>query len=244
MTKSMVWLLSLLAVPTVTAMAQAQSFSCRSADFPDEFLICESPELSWLDERLDRVFRQNMSLLSRAERRALDREEERWVVSRRRCGANHGCIEAHYRARIDELTDRLAGHRGELSRAPATAADRTDDRPAATRSTVPRGSKPEEERAPAARAVAQPPAQFPQRQPRSEEVATPRPIAPSTEASKTIARPSADPAPRRPATSLPARAGREPSEAEVTRHRAPARQSLPSTGSTGGPRIEFADPAR
>ena len=87
--------------------AQAQSFNCRKAYFPDEKLICTSPELSNLDERLDWIFRQNMRLLSKPGRDALDREEERWVVARRRCGGDHRCVEGFYRGRIGELTERL-----------------------------------------------------------------------------------------------------------------------------------------
>lgn len=121
MRQRIAWLIAIWAIAGAAADAQAQSFNCRSADFPDEFLICDSPELSRLDERLDRVFRQNMSRLSRAEQRALDREEERWVISRRRCGRNYGCIEVHYEDRIDELTERLRGLRGD---APAPWLDR------------------------------------------------------------------------------------------------------------------------
>src|SRR3954469_4334254 len=86
---------------------QAQSFNCRKAYFPDEKLICTSPQLSMLDERLDWIFRQNMRLLSKPGRDALDREEEQWVVARRRCGSDHRCVEGFYRSRIGDLTERL-----------------------------------------------------------------------------------------------------------------------------------------
>src|SRR3954447_16328005 len=100
----------LVAAATIASAAtgaQAQSFNCRKAYFPDEKLICTSPQLSMLDERLDWTFRQNMRLLSKPGRDALDREEERWVVARRRCGGDHRCVEGFYRGRIGELTERL-----------------------------------------------------------------------------------------------------------------------------------------
>ena len=93
--------------------AQAQSFNCRKAYFPDEKLICTSPRLSMLDERLDWIFRQNMRLLSKPGRDALDREEERWVVARRRCGSDHRCVEGFYRSRIGNLTERLGEARND-----------------------------------------------------------------------------------------------------------------------------------
>ena len=42
-----------VSVASAATGAQAQSFNCRKAYFPDEKLICTSPELSRLDERLD-----------------------------------------------------------------------------------------------------------------------------------------------------------------------------------------------
>src|SRR3954470_16142673 len=103
--------------------AQAQSFNCRRAYFADEKLICMSPELSRLDERLNRIFGQTRRLLSPSGRNALDREEERWVVARRRCGPDHQCVEDFYRDRIAERAYRFGEVRGEVRRD-----DRGDDR--------------------------------------------------------------------------------------------------------------------
>src|SRR4051812_10817544 len=100
-------LVAAASIASAATGAQAQSFNCRKAYFPDEKLICTSPRLSMLDERLDWIFRQNMRLLAKPGRDALDREEERWVVARRRCGSDHRCVEGFYRSRIGELTGRL-----------------------------------------------------------------------------------------------------------------------------------------
>ena len=100
-------LVAAAAVAGAASGTQAQSFNCHKAYFADEKLICMSPELSRLDERLDRIFGQNRQLLSPAGRNALDREEERWVVARRHCGPDHSCIEDFYRDRIAELAARL-----------------------------------------------------------------------------------------------------------------------------------------
>ena len=100
-------LVAATSIASAATGAQAQSFNCRRAYFPDEKLICTSPRLSMLDERLDWIFRQNMRLLAKPGRDALDREEERWVVARRRCGSDPRCVEGFYRSRIGELTGRL-----------------------------------------------------------------------------------------------------------------------------------------
>ena len=77
-----------------------------------------SPDLSRLDERLNRIFGQNRSLLSPAGRDALDREEERWVVARRRCGPDHRCVEDFYRDRIAELAEELGEARRDVRAKP------------------------------------------------------------------------------------------------------------------------------
>jgi uncharacterized protein YecT (DUF1311 family) len=115
-------MVAIAALASAASGAQAQSFNCRKANFADEKLICMNPDLSRLDERLNRIFGQNRNLLSAAGRNALDREEERWVVARRRCGPDHRCIEDSYRDRIGELGERL----GEARR-DDRAEDRRDD---------------------------------------------------------------------------------------------------------------------
>lgn len=207
-----VCLLSLFGLLTAAGDAQAQSFNCRSADFPDEFLICRSPELSGLDERLAHVFRQNMNRLSRAEQRALDREEERWVVSRRRCGRNYDCIAAHYDARIGELTERLHNLSGS---SPAARADR----PGSDSFPPPAGERPP-----------------PQPSPRSREAhsADDRDVEP--------ARPEpprrTGGATSRPTRAAPRQVARVPQN-PTTGPTIPADRA---SGSTGRPRIEFVDP--
>jgi uncharacterized protein YecT (DUF1311 family) len=216
-----------------TAGAQAQSFNCHRAYFPDEKLICMSPELSTLDERLDRVFRQNMRLLSKPGRDALDREEERWVVARRHCGPDHHCIEGFYRSRIGELAERLGEARGEDRREPTSAAEeRWRDVP------------------PPERAAPEPPPAEPRREP----PATTARVQPERSEHSTRREPAAA-APRNPAP--PASGPRRPSENQAGAEAlAPARQPAPAqgasnakpAGATSGssaraPRIEFADPA-
>ena len=205
-----------------------------------------------LDERLDWIFRQNMRLLAKPGRDALDREEERWVVARRRCGSDPRCVEGFYRSRIGELTGRL----GE-------ARDDDRDEPSATHGPGRDGPPPEH-------VSSEPPPAEPPRaergQPDRSERATAAPTA-KRQSSRGEASGSsreeeaAGRADRPPASksrqSAPARAGAQASRgtAAAVSGLEPSRRSAapqsPNTTSPGsasgstvpGPRIEFADPA-
>jgi len=231
--------------------AQAQSFNCRKAYFPDEKLICTSPELSNLDERLDWIFRQNMRLLSKPGREALDREEERWVVARRRCGGDHRCVEGFYRGRIGELTERLGEARDDARGESAAMREPWRDGP------PPERFPPEPPRAEAAWAE--------RGQPDRNERATTAPIAKrqssrggesrsSREVETTVRRVSPPASESR--QSAPVRAGAEAPSGSTAAAAGPdqsrrsAAQRAPDTTSPGPasgstmpvPRIEFADP--
>jgi len=96
--------------------ANAQSFNCRYAHFPDEATICQQPALARLDNELAAVFGQRMRQLSPAARKSLEKEEEGWVVARRGCGRNLDCIEQRYRSRISQLSAMIADRRIDASR--------------------------------------------------------------------------------------------------------------------------------
>lgn len=93
----------LLGAAASDGAAMAQSFNCARASYADEHRICREPVLSRLDEELAEAYGRAMRRLSRREAARLDREEEAWVVARRRCGADDRCIERAYRDRIGEL---------------------------------------------------------------------------------------------------------------------------------------------
>ncbi len=80
--------------------AQGQSFNCRTADRPDEVLICQSERLSALDEQMSSLYFTLRNRLSGSERRALEISQRRWLLSRIDCGRDFGCIEATYERRI------------------------------------------------------------------------------------------------------------------------------------------------
>ncbi len=64
-----------LALTLVPLTAHAQSFNCRYATKPDEVLICQSPVLGRLDERMSSLYFALRNRLSGGERRALEAEQ-------------------------------------------------------------------------------------------------------------------------------------------------------------------------
>jgi uncharacterized protein len=94
-----------LAISLMPLAAQAQSFNCRTADRPDEVLICQSSRLSSLDERMSSLYFTLRNRLTGAERRALETAQASWLQSRIACGRDFQCIETRYERRIAELRD-------------------------------------------------------------------------------------------------------------------------------------------
>jgi S1-C subfamily serine protease len=95
--------------------ASAQSFNCRTADRPDEVLICQDSGLSALDERMSGLYFELRNRLRGSERRTLEVAQSAWLASRTACGRDRQCVEVRYQQRINQL--------GGGSNAPDQAAD-------------------------------------------------------------------------------------------------------------------------
>jgi uncharacterized protein len=98
-------ILCALAISLTPLAAQGQSFNCRTADKPDEVLICQSPRLGRLDEQMSSLYFTLRNRLGGAERRALETAQASWLESRFACGRDFQCIETRYERRIAELRD-------------------------------------------------------------------------------------------------------------------------------------------
>ena len=84
--------------------AQAQSFSCASAERPAEFAICNSEELLTMDEKLGSVFSAvYVSAPTTPQRQAVVREHEQWVQKRNACGNDVTCLDLRYKERLNTL---------------------------------------------------------------------------------------------------------------------------------------------
>jgi uncharacterized protein len=92
-------------VVLVPFAASAQSFNCRTADRPDEVLICQDSQLSALDEKMSTLYYNLRNRLQGVQRRRLEVAQSAWLKSRIACGRGFQCIEEHYRRRIAEFQD-------------------------------------------------------------------------------------------------------------------------------------------
>jgi uncharacterized protein len=89
--------------------ANAQSFSCASAEKPAEFAICNSEDLLTMDEKLGSVFSTvYVSAATTPQRQAVVREHERWVKRRNACGNDVTCIDLRYKERLSKLSSRAS----------------------------------------------------------------------------------------------------------------------------------------
>jgi len=86
---------------------KAQSFSCRYARHSVERAICQDPMLGQLDEELASVYRRLLLRLPKEEGKQLYNDEDAFVLSRNRCGAQRAGIEESYRRCIRELEEAL-----------------------------------------------------------------------------------------------------------------------------------------
>jgi uncharacterized protein len=91
-----------IAIP-VAIPAHAQSFNCNHAKTPDEVLICQSPKLTQMDEKLADVYFALRNALYTPFRRRLEAEQSAWLRHRIQCGRDELCVEHEYRMRTAEL---------------------------------------------------------------------------------------------------------------------------------------------
>jgi uncharacterized protein len=83
--------------------AQSASFNCRLADKPDEVLICQSRELSVLDDRMSSLYFTLRNRLRGAQRSALEVQQTAWLRGRMACGRDYGCVLNAYNSQIQLL---------------------------------------------------------------------------------------------------------------------------------------------
>src|SRR5580704_16568104 len=103
--RALVTIVSAIGLLAVLGLSQslAQSFNCRTAEKPDEVLICQRPDLAALDERMSSLFFRLRNSLGGSARARLIADQRDWLASRVACGRDHGCIRDAYLERIRAL---------------------------------------------------------------------------------------------------------------------------------------------
>jgi uncharacterized protein len=101
-TPTIVWpLLLVLIVPAVRV--EAASFNCAKAQTPVERLICSDPQVSELDDRLDKAYRA-AEVTGTWQRSELGPDQREWLKNvRNRCN-DAPCLVRAYQVRIEELS--------------------------------------------------------------------------------------------------------------------------------------------
>jgi uncharacterized protein len=94
---------ALIVFLTSSVPSTAQSFNCRYARAADEVMICQSRQLSALDERMSSTYYSVRNSLSGADRRRLERTNRIWLQERQGCGRDAACITNIYRSWIRDL---------------------------------------------------------------------------------------------------------------------------------------------
>ncbi|WGZ90444.1 MAG: SH3 domain-containing protein [Candidatus Thiocaldithrix dubininis] len=102
--KPMPTLLMFAALLSLSIHSQAASFNCAKAKSYSEKEVCDSKQLSKLDEDLDKVFKKVLATTS--DKASLKTEQADWLKEREAC-SDKSCITDVYQSRIEELNTQL-----------------------------------------------------------------------------------------------------------------------------------------
>jgi uncharacterized protein len=84
-----------------TSIANAASFNCNRASTCTENVICDTPQLSSLDSRMNRLYNELQNMSTKRGARRLLASQRDWLDSRDTCGCNANCLVGMYNSRID-----------------------------------------------------------------------------------------------------------------------------------------------
>jgi uncharacterized protein len=100
-------LVSLVFTLGTTSTGHAASFDCNKATTETEIAICDSPELSALDERMSGVYVRGRQVTKNVSGSNLEIQTDQidWLNKRNQCGAETSCLLNAYQTRIEELKE-------------------------------------------------------------------------------------------------------------------------------------------
>ena len=81
----------------------AVSFNCKTNKRPAEQAICNTPELSTLDDELARLYFQIYNTTRFPEAAAMRNTQRQWLHERNACETNIDCIRSLYNTRIEQF---------------------------------------------------------------------------------------------------------------------------------------------
>ena len=127
--------------PESAGQSHVPSFDCKSTKNPNEKLICQSTELSELDNRMVVVFEAVMNLLNSGDRQELRSHQREWLKDRLDCDDDFLCTKGAYENRIQKLNS-IAAKLANRARSTelATRCRVSDPSPPLTVRTTPNGT--------------------------------------------------------------------------------------------------------
>lgn len=90
-------------------VAFSASFNCNRSATCTENVICETPQLSSLDSRMDRLYSDLQSNVNFRGARRLLNSQRAWLDNRDSCGCNANCLVGMYESRI-EIFNNVLGY--------------------------------------------------------------------------------------------------------------------------------------
>lgn len=93
-------IISLISFSTLAA-----SFDCHQAKYADEKTICSTPALNDLDVEMSVKYHFLHGLFAMGAAGALKDEQDTWLIERRQCQVDIGCLTNQYQKRIKTLND-------------------------------------------------------------------------------------------------------------------------------------------
>lgn len=103
--------LAISLILSISGEAQAASFDCTKAKSTTEKLICETPEISKLDEELSKAYKALSGELTKSSAETLKKSQKSWlrtwpVACHLKKSRDVSCVVAQYKGRIDLLNKR------------------------------------------------------------------------------------------------------------------------------------------
>lgn len=102
-TANLMKFLTVFSLMWLTCNAFAASFNCAKAKSEIEKMICQDPQSSKLDEKLQHTYKKALDAIDPASKDALIKEQRHWIDYTRNICQNESCLQQAYTARIDLL---------------------------------------------------------------------------------------------------------------------------------------------
>ena len=99
------------------------SFDCRAHHSDAEVTICNSPELSLLDNQLDQLYMRALKALGETKRKELVLGQRQWIRGVINCATDVNCLTAQYQDQLQKLKTVLPDHNLLPGRRPAGQAE-------------------------------------------------------------------------------------------------------------------------